>query len=1098
MAQPRHRSNKPSCSASVFWLVFISVATIFFSVPFFYLIATIPHLIAICNSLFAFVVLSLVGFLLILSLWVAIMLRDARKQRKSKSDLPPNLSASRNGFDEEFAELHDSEDDDSDDHYENYNQDMISDEQSLISVGNRGVTNVDASSAQQQEQPSNAAASLIEETRRNQAYQQTTEYILKFLQFGSFLVYFIMLIGLVIFSVWIGTTKNAAQGLTRGTLNMKTLVDESAYNPTYKDALSYASKFMDSLKKGSVSVDRDANDVIHISAPDEYSLYFTQGYVHAQERLWQIDTLKRTLQGSLSQTFGVNLLFSDRFYLTLGLYEAAQRDYKLLNSADKDKLDAYANGLSFYVKTMPAIPVEYQLIGYKPTVFTGVDILAHHKYLSLTLSGNIYSEIQRYELDVLGLSASRISTILPNEYPNGFPFISQPKTNLNTNITYSTRVTSQQQTNTRQVNNLGFGSNLLDFAKTSVYGLFENILSGVNDLTDIFSSSSTIRQRLAWSVFDPQNIFSSPIANKGPYMQASNNWVISGDYTQGKQPLHANDIHLHLQAPNMFLLMHLKVTGTTPMETIGGSIAGLPCIIIGRNGNGISWSFTNAGADTMDLYELQETEDGSGYIYKGKTIPYTVKSVTLNLKDGGRAIFNITSTQFGPLIAGSLGDSLYPVRNLPKKKRLALRYLDTNIQDTSLLTFFTIPTAKNFDEFDKAFGKLTAPVLHVIYADSNNNIAYTAAGRVPLRTKPDENLGLRPVKTYVTAEEDYSWDIDPLTNQFVTAPYDTLPDLTPTEVKQQKASFIFSANNKPETPSIIRITNDYGLLYARSMRIQSLISNLVTTRTNITLQDMTALQIDSVSMLFIMNRNIFQKMKPFKDEYHEKIRKQLVDWNGDMVPDSKLATIFEYWLKYITKLASNETQYDQTKLPFSKDNSFPPSTRYALTVMQQEISNPSAAVDPNCVKFSSDKTCIGFARDQLEAVLKVLRSKFSFIPAYSSYRIHQTRFTHPLFGAYGLTGCLGTRISRRSGGTDTINEGAPSDDTLSNSFGPAYRQVIDHSNLEASVFIIPMGQSGNIFAKTYDNYLQAWENGEYVPMKTKDYVVKETLSIVEK
>lgn len=1019
------------------------------------------------------------------------MLRDARKQRKSNT--APYLAVHRNGVDDEFAELNNDSEDDSDDHYENYNQDGdgISDEQSLISVGNRGVPqNVESSSSAQQEQQSNAAASLIEETRRNQAYQQTTEYILKFLQFGSFLVYFIMLIGLVIFAVWIGTTKNTAQGITRGTLNMQSIIDESAYNPTYKEALPYASKFIDSLKKGSVSVERDANDVIHISASDEYSLYFTQGYIHAQERLWQIDTLKRTIQGTLSQTFGVNLLFSDRFYITLGLYEAAQRDYKLLNSSDRDKLDAYANGLSFYVKTMPAIPVEYQLIGYKPTVFTGADILAHHKYLSLTLSGNIYSEIQRYELDVLGLSAARISSILPNEYPNGFPLITQPKTNLNTTtVTYGA---TQQQSNTNTL----WGDtmhHLLDFSKTSIYGLVEKVLSGASDLSDIFSSSSTIRQRLAWSVFDPQNIFSSSIANKGPYMQASNNWVISGDFTQGKQPLHANDIHLHLQAPNVFLLMHLKVTGIIPMETIGGSIAGLPCIIIGRNGNGISWSFTNAGADTMDLYEVQETEDGSGYIYKGKTVPYTVKSVTLTLKDGGKAIFNVTSTQFGPLV-----DTLYSVRNLPRKKRLALRYLDTNIQDTSLLTFLTIPTAKTFDEFDKAFGKLTAPVLNVLYADSNNNIAYTTAGRVPLRTKPDENLGLRPVKTYLTAEEDYSWDVDPETNTFFTSPYDALPDLTPTEVKQQKASFIFSANNKPDTPSVIRLTNDYGLLYSRSMRIQSLISNLVTSRTNITLQDMTNLQTDSVSQLFIMNRNIFEKMKPFKDEYQEKIRKQLIDWNGDMIPDSKLATIFEYWLKYITKLAANETQYDQTKLPFSpKENSFPASLRYSLTVMQQEISNPTV-VDPNCVKFSSDKTCIGFARDQLQAVLSVLRSKFSFIPAYSSYRIHQTKFTHPLFGAYGLTGCLGTRISRRSGGTDTINEGAPSDDNLSNSFGPTYRQIIDHSNLEASVFVIPMGQSGNIFAKTYDNYLQAWENGEYVPMKTKDYYAKETLSIVEK
>ncbi|EFC40747.1 penicillin amidase domain-containing protein [Naegleria gruberi] len=1067
--------SSPS-SVVIWWVVAIAISSVLFFVPLIYLIATIPHLIAICNSLFAFVVLSLVGFFLILAVWVGIMIRDMNKNVVNKttkrSVLEEEVDEGRlNDYQRTFGNqarlLNGGGDDEMSG--EEYDDD---DEESLIQQqqGNNELVM----------EESNRAANLIEETRRNQQYKQTTEYIVQFLRVGSFLIFIVLLIGLLLFSIWIGTTKSRAEGLLRGSMSINEIVTRAnAGDVSYKEAQPYIQKFLEQLGQSTVKVERDSNDVIHITAPNEYTLYFTQGFVHAQERLWQIDTLKSTIKGELSSLFGYGLIFSDQYYLTMGLYEAAQRDWANLGDDLKQRLEAYAYGLNTYAKLLPGLPVEFQLLSYKPGVFTGVDILAHHKYISLTLAGNIHSEIARYGLELVGLSYDRIKTILPNSYPNGFPIISSP----NANITYQPSSTTSSTTSRSSSSSTRKKS-----LSASISVLAGQIISGLEDLVDIFSSSSTIRQRFALSMFDPQNHFSSP-EQKNAFLQASNNWVIGGAYTSTGKPLHANDIHLHFQGPNIFLLMHLKIESSTkPMQVIGASIAGLPCVIVGRNGNGISWSITNAGADTMDTYLIDENADGLTYNYGGAKNSYTIKTVTLSVKGGSKAMFNVTTAgSFGPLV-----DKLYNIPNLPKQKRLALRYLDVLLKtDKSTQTFFDLPYTTNYDQFIEAFKNLNAPVLNILYADNNNNIGYIMAGKLPKRgSTTTDNLGLRPVKTYDSTEKSYTWETDDSGN-YKTNAFDDLPDIAP-EVATSR--FIFSANNKAEANPVTTITNDYSLLYGRSMRIQSLVSSLIA-RKNITLSDMAKVQSDSVSVLYLMNRNIFARMKPFTDTYKEGVRNDLANnWDGDMKPDSKYATIFEYWMTYLTNLAANETKQDND-LPFSKKKSFPLSLRYALSAIQTELS--TGVTDQNCKSFSSDKTCLGYAKDQLEAVLVALRSKFSFVPLYSSYRIHQTKFTHPIFGAYGLTGCLGTRISRKSGGTDTINEGGPSDANLSNNFGPTYRQIIDHANPESSVFIMPMGQSGNIFSDTYDNYLQAWEDGKYIPMKTKDYIVRDVLIIAK-
>ena len=168
-----------------------------------------------------------------------------------------------------------------------------------------------------------------------------------------------------------------------------------------------------------VEVVRDAYGVPHISAASVDDAIFALGFVHAQDRLWQMEVNRRTAAGRLAEVFGANALETDRFLRTLGVRRAAQANFGRLDKETRALLETYAAGVNAFMGTNPVLPIEFWLTGAKPEPWTPVDSLGWIKIMAWHLGGNWRNEILRMRLSKT-LPLARIHEFLP-PYPGEAP-----------------------------------------------------------------------------------------------------------------------------------------------------------------------------------------------------------------------------------------------------------------------------------------------------------------------------------------------------------------------------------------------------------------------------------------------------------------------------------------------------------------------------------------------------------------------------------------------------------------------------------------------------------------------------------------------------
>ncbi|BBL77211.1 penicillin acylase family protein [Methylomagnum ishizawai] len=169
-----------------------------------------------------------------------------------------------------------------------------------------------------------------------------------------------------------------------------------------------------------VEIIRDRQGVPHIYADTEADAYFALGYVHAQDRLWQMDLNRRLGSGRLAEVLGEKALEQDRFMRTLGLRRAAERNLEGLDAGTRRILDAYARGVNAYVGRGGRLPLEFWVQGYRPTPWTPVDSLVWLKTLAWNLSGNWWEELLNLRLS-RRLPPERIAELFP-PYPGDTAF----------------------------------------------------------------------------------------------------------------------------------------------------------------------------------------------------------------------------------------------------------------------------------------------------------------------------------------------------------------------------------------------------------------------------------------------------------------------------------------------------------------------------------------------------------------------------------------------------------------------------------------------------------------------------------------------------
>lgn len=708
----------------------------------------------------------------------------------------------------------------------------------------------------------------------------------------------------------------------------------------------------------SVIVDRDEYGIPHIEADNIYDGVFAQGFVEAQDRLWQMEYRRRFANGNLAEILGEDAVGIDTTFRTLGINRAAQIAYDNLAADSKAVVDAYAKGVNAYLANTTDLPPELAGLDYQPQEWLPTDTMAIaqlQNYLVGTTNGG---ELTRVELLTQGITPERIDELFPNDGEGETTIL-------------KTEDIEQQEFAVE-------APNAETITQTS-----ELETQLLNDLIDLF-----------------------------PTIEASNNWVVSGDRTTTGKPFVAFDPHLNLENPSFWYQTEID---TPELGVIGASLPGIPGIQNGYNQN-IAWGQTATQADTEDFYLLQETEDGTGYIYQGEVNDYKIREETIEVKDGETVTLEVKESVYGALVSDVFGIE-QPVAN----QAVGLEPVNGLVE-----AFFGISQASNWEEFTSSLETLTNPIANFVYADVEGNIGYIAPGNYPIR-QPG-HTGEYPVLG--TGEFDWQGFI----------PFEDVPQLYNPE-----SGYIVTANN--------RITPDnypYAIngRFAPSYRAER-ITELIEGKDKLSIEDMQEIQLDTFSIPYRDFQPLIEQLEPTSERV-EQWQQRLLDWDGNVLADSQEASVFEAWYVELTRIPGEETGRESWNVP-----------RY----LQQAVTPQQAAT-------------------ALDASLKRLGTE---IPVWGD--IHSATF-EPLVPELNTTEPLQVPLG---GDRYTVNVSPNGSTDFNTSFGASYRQIIDFSDLNNSLYVNPPGQDSDPTSSNYSNQLELWQQGEYLPMTTDDYDVAERL-----
>ncbi len=424
----------------------------------------------------------------------------------------------------------------------------------------------------------------------------------------------------------------------------------------------------------SILVIRDQYGVPHIRARTDLDAFFAQGYVHAQDRLWQMELNRRTGAGRLSEILGSAALGNDKFLRTWGFYRAAEASYPALSDRAKDILKAYTAGVNAFI-SQGNWPIEYSLVGASPEPWKPADSLVWAKMLSFNLGGNWDEEVENAQI-VAKIGLDGLNTIKPNPLP-GTPTIVQ-----------------------------------LEDYKGPLKPEFEGRPSGVtleNTVVDALKRTAQIQKSIPALSFDPQI--------------GSNNWVISGSRTTTGKPILANDPHLGFSAPSLWYLADLKGSA---LSAIGATLPGVPGVVLGRNDR-ISWGATNVYPDTQDLFVL-DVKDGA-YKTPSGMLKLEARDEVIKVKGAEDVKLTVRSSAYGPVIS----DIGITGKIAGDGQAVALRWTSLEPGDTTLDAFVGFNYARDWNDFKDAMRVYVGPTQSFVYADVDGNIGYFAPGKIPIR-----------------------------------------------------------------------------------------------------------------------------------------------------------------------------------------------------------------------------------------------------------------------------------------------------------------------------------------------------------------------------
>ncbi len=792
--------------------------------------------------------------------------------------------------------------------------------------------------------------------------------------------------------------------------------------------------------KSPVKIYFDNFGVPQILAQNEDDAYFSLGYMHAQDRLWQMDLTRRVAEGRLSEIFGSSTLEFDRFFRTIGLNRFAYSWHSNISPKSKQILESYTAGVNKFIEThYDNLPVEFDAMNYKPEPWKAEQSLMLGRMMAWDLNIAWYTDYILGEI-INKTGIEKTSEIFPD---TNITIYKKPEPEAEID---SLKESEEEETGTKsdkKTKKKELGS--IDYFKT---------ISSLGK--DFFDANQRYRR-----------FFNINGSHAG-----SNSWVISGTKSSYGKPILANDPHLALSAPSRWYEVYLKAGA---LDVKGMTLPGVPGIVIGNNMQ-IAWGLTNLMNDDNDFIILnRDSSNSNKYLYRGDSFDLDSLKEKIYVKDSMEVDYVIRTTKIGPVISDlkirGFADYSPEQYNPYEGKLMTFRWTGYE-QSDEVNCFYKINTSKNWEEFKNALKDFCAPAMNFTYADVNGNIGYHAGGKIPIRKTNNNNNYIYP-----TSEElEWTGFID----------FDKMPG-----VYNPKDSFIITANTDPF--EWLKDANDkyyISYLWESSSRFNR-IKEFIQSKSVLDFDDIRLLQ-NSYESPYAreISKYIVEayKTSTYYDANIFWCTERFGYWNGEMKANESIGTLYNSFLAYLIKNTFEDEMGEDVFNDFLIVQNMP---YRSLELIMKQNENPWF----DNINSPNVETRDEIIRKSLDNAISFLKTKFvnQDINTWSWGELHKVKFRHPLgmvealdktfnIGPYDIGGDQTTVNNTEYHFRDVLNDG-----TFSTVVGPSMRFIVNLADIEHTYSINSTGQSGQPVNEHYSDQSRMWLFGEYKTNVTTEF-----------
>ena len=736
--------------------------------------------------------------------------------------------------------------------------------------------------------------------------------------------------------------------------------------------------------------------VPHIYANSQKEAMTALGYVHAQDRLWQMELLRRIAPGRLSEMFGSKLLKTDQFFAGLGIDENSEKAVAQLdkNSEAYQLAMAYIDGINQYMEEGKT-PIEFQILGLKKDKFTLKDVYNIFGYMS-------FSFAMAQKTDPL---LTDIRDKLGSEYLKDFGL--------------------DGSLGRTQIKN--FDGKTIDYSEIS---------EAVASLLD-----------------------NSPV----PAFIGSNSWVIAPQKTKNGKVVFANDPHIAFSQPCTWYEAHIVVPD---YEIYGYYLAGAPFPLLAHNRN-YAFGLTMFENDDLDMFQEEDNpKNRNQYKTANGFQNYTIRKETIKIKDSSDVVFEVRETQHGPI----MNDLLDGIKGT---KPVAMSWIYIQQPNHLLEAVYSLSHSKNLDDFRKGVSLIAAPGLNIMYGDAKGNIAWNTSGKL---YKLDKSVNSNFILNGSNGIDDQKEFLD-----FSQNPHAINPGW----------NYVYSANNQPEAVGGY-LYPGYYLPQDRALRISSLLQP----KNNWTKEEVGKMLNDNTSSITpTIAANLISALDAKTFSSNEKQAISILKiWNGSNNLKDIAPTIYQKWIyRYLKNTFQDELGETDFNMLLG--------THIIKQIIEPQSRNENSVWWDDVATKNKKETRAEILNKSFQEAISALENQLGKdVNSWTWNRVHTLEHQHPLGKVAALSGIFNVGTFEVPGSTEVINNlffNFTDGGEYQVKGGPSTRRVIDFSDVENSMGILPTGQSGNPFSKHYNDQAEMYNTGKFRKMKmNKEEIVKTSTKLV--